>query len=152
MDPLFRKLNLKDHDPIVVLDAPASFEAQLDALRGVHVLRAFPSDDPVEFVIAFATRLRQVEALAAALADGVRGDAIVWVAWPKKTSRRFTCEFDRDTGFSALGTAGFEGVRAVAIDEDWSALRFRRTSFIARLTRDPSRALSDEGRKRTGGQ
>ena len=61
-------------------------------------------------------------------------------------------EFDRDTGFSALGTAGFEGVRAVAIDEDWSALRFRRTSFIARLTRDPSRALSDEGRKRTGGQ
>jgi len=29
-----------------------------------------------------------------------------------------------------LKALGFETVRAVAIDEDWSALRFRRVEFI----------------------
>ena len=29
-----------------------------------------------------------------------------------------------------LRSAGFDAVRAVAIDEDWSALRFRRMEFI----------------------
>jgi hypothetical protein len=29
-----------------------------------------------------------------------------------------------------LKAAGFDTVRAIAIDEDWSALRFRRTEFI----------------------
>jgi hypothetical protein len=34
-----------------------------------------------------------------------------------------------------LGAAGFEPVRMVAVDEDWSALRFRRVGFIKTLTR-----------------
>ena len=34
-----------------------------------------------------------------------------------------------------MGEAGFEPVRMVAIDEDWSALRFRRAEFIKNMTR-----------------
>ena len=34
-----------------------------------------------------------------------------------------------------LGDAGFEPVRMVAIDEDFSAVRFRRVEFIKTLTR-----------------
>jgi hypothetical protein len=56
----------------------------------------------------------------------------VWVAYPKKASRRYGCEFDRDTGWQALGDAGFEPVRQVAIDEDWSALRCRQSSTSGR--------------------
>lgn len=48
------------------------------------------------------------------------------------TSRRYTCEFNRDTGWAALHKAGFDTVRQVAIDEDWSALRFRRIEYIKR--------------------
>jgi hypothetical protein len=52
-----------------------------------------------------------------------------------------------------MGAAGFEPVRQVAIDGDWSAVRFRRVEFIERLTRDPSRAMTREGRRRaTGGR
>ena len=36
----------------------------------------------------------------------------------------------------------------VAIDEDWSALRFRRAEFIKAMKRDPSRAGSETGRAR----
>lgn len=37
---------------------------------------------------------------------------------------------NRDDGWDELKKAGFDTVRAVAIDEDWSALRFRRVEFI----------------------
>jgi hypothetical protein len=61
------------------------------------------------------------------------GDAILWMAYPKGTSKRYECEFNRDNGWDVLGRAGFEGVRQVAIDEDWSALRFRRVEFSKSL-------------------
>ncbi len=44
------------------------------------------------------------------------------------------------------------GVRQVAIDEDRSALRFRRVEYIKRVKRDASRAVSTEGQTRTNGQ
>jgi hypothetical protein len=36
----------------------------------------------------------------------------------------------RRTGWQALSDAGFRPVRQVAIDADWSALRFRRKEFV----------------------
>ncbi len=45
-----------------------------------------------------------------------------------------------------LGAAGFEPVRMVAIDEDWSALRFRRVEHIKKMTR--SFAMTDAGKEK----
>ena len=84
--------------------------------------------------------------MAARLDAVAPGDAIVWFAYPKGTSKRYTCAFNRDTGWKALGDAGFEPVRQVAIDEDWTALRFRRAEFIRSMTR--ARAISKQGKKR----
>src|SRR5262249_38320023 len=42
-----------------------------------------------------------------------------------------------------------EPVRMVAIDEDWSAVRFRRVDYIKSLTRPPEYALSARGRAKT---
>jgi hypothetical protein len=36
----------------------------------------------------------------------------------------------------------------VAIDEDWSALRFRRVEFIRTMTRDKKRAITEKGQKK----
>ena len=69
-------------------------------------------------------------------------------AYPKASSKRYQCEFNRDTGWAAVGVAGFESVRQVAIDEDWSALRFRRTEYVKKLTRDASRMSSEAGKSR----
>jgi hypothetical protein len=40
------------------------------------------------------------------------------------------------SGWTPLDDAGFEIVSRVAIDEDWSAKRFRRVDFIKNMTRD----------------
>jgi hypothetical protein len=50
--------------------------------------------------------------------------------YPKGTSKRYTCDFNRDSGWEVIRNAGFDSVRQIAIDEDWSALRFRRVEYI----------------------
>lgn len=147
---VFDKLNLKDQREVVVFEAPPSFEAEIGKLTGVTVRRRVEAQATVEFALVFATRLAEVEAAARLFAKAARGDAVVWVAYPKATSKRYTCEFNRDTGWTSLGSAGFEPVRQVAIDEDWSALRFRRVEFIKSMTRSPKHALSAEGRAKAG--
>ncbi|MFM7857171.1 MAG: hypothetical protein ACKO96_35940, partial [Flammeovirgaceae bacterium] len=55
-------------------------------------------------------------------------------------------EFNRDNGWSILGKLGFEPVRMVAIDEDWSALRFRKPKDIKKMTR--GFAMTLEGKRK----
>lgn len=151
MSALFAKMNLKDQTAITVLDAPASFEPALAELAGVTVARAVKKGTPVQFALAFATTQTGLDTSCAALTSVADGDAIVWIAYPKGTSKRYKCEFNRDSGWTVLGAAGFEPVRMVAIDEDWSALRFRRTAYIKTLKRPAAASISAEGRKRSRG-
>lgn len=151
MTPLFTKLNLKDHREIVVLNPPAGFDAELAALDGITVHRDASGAERIGFLLVFVTTLAEVQAAAADLLPRAVGDAVVWFAYPKGTSRRYRCEFNRDTGWAALGEAGFEAVRQVAVDQDWSALRFRRVEFIRTMTRSAARAGTEAGRARVSG-
>ena len=132
MSPVFAKLNLKDQPEVLVLDAPASFEPELATLGEVRVSRDLAAVAGVCFALVFVTRQAALDAVSAAVAAKAQGDALLWFAYPKKTSRRYACEFNRDTGWDMLRAHGFDTVRQVAIDEDWSALRFRRAEYIGR--------------------
>ena len=140
------KMNLKDQREIVVLNAPATFAPELKRLDDVKVVKSIGAARSIAFSLAFVTTQAEVDALAPALASKSDGDAIVWFAYPKGSSKRYTCEFNRDTGWRVMGEAGVEPVRMVAIDEDWSAVRFRRAAFIKTLNRGAEHALSAEGR------
>jgi hypothetical protein len=146
MATVFAKLNLKDHKKIVVLDSPSSFESELAALEGVEVIRELKKAKQVTFSLAFVTTPDEIEGLAPKLALKAEGDAIVWFAYPKGTSKRYKSQIDRDNGWNALGHEGFEPVRMVAIDEDWSAKRFRRTSFIKNMTRPKIYRLTERSK------
>jgi hypothetical protein len=149
MTPLFKKLNYKDHRPILVHGAPESFAPEMEAmLKETAVVTTWPSTaDKVPFAIGFALMQEQVDALAQNFADHTEGDAVLWVAYPKGSSKKYKCDFNRDTGWATLGEKGFEPVRQVAIDDDWSALRFRRVGFIKTMTR--SFAMTEEGKRST---
>ena len=148
MSAVFKKLNLKDQAEIVVLGAPASFEPEIAALEDVAVRRSVDEVARVQFALAFVTQQEQINQAAGQIAQKIDGDALVWFAYPKGSSKRYRCDFNRDTGWDALGAAGFEPVRQVAIDEDWSALRFRRVEYIKKLTRSQLGAISEAGRQR----
>lgn len=130
MPTTFEKLNLKSQTRILVLNAPDSFEKELKALRNVQVHRQLEKLKAFDFVLAFATQQAEVARLSKALAAKAEGDAVLWFAYPKGTSKKYQCDFNRDRGWDELRKLGFDTVRQVAIDEDWSALRFRRVQFI----------------------
>lgn len=148
MTPLFNKLNLGTARLIHVLDAPASFEAEIAELQGVEIRREVSGK--VAFAMAFVRTLAEVERAARQLTGHAVDDPILWMAYPKASSKRYRCEFTRDTGWAALGAAGYEPVRMVAIDEDWSALRFRKVEHIRTMQRNPDGAISSAGRKKAG--
>jgi hypothetical protein len=128
--PIFAKLNLGSLASVVVYNVPDSFEPELAALEGVKVLRDPKKPASPKFALAFVTTQKELDRLSRLLAAAAEDDALLWFAYPKKSSKRYSCEFNRDTGWDVLREAGFDTVRAVAIDDDWSALRFRRNEYI----------------------
>jgi len=150
MPSVFDKLNLKDQREILVVNAPASFKPELATLKGVTVHTNAKALAEIAFSLAFVTKQQEVDAITATIASKAKGDAVIWFAYPKGSSKKYKCDFNRDTGWAALGKAGFEPVRMIAIDEDWSAVRFRRAEYIKTMTRDPNWAMSAEGKKKAG--
>jgi hypothetical protein len=130
MTGLWAKLNLKDQGDIVVLNAPGSFAAALKALVRVRVHRSISRVKAPAFVLAFVATKVELDKIAAMVVSKTSGDALLWFAYPKATSTKYKCDFNRDSGWDILKQCGFDTVRQVAIDEDWSALRFRRIEFI----------------------
>ncbi|MCX7858822.1 MAG: hypothetical protein N2385_01925 [Chloroflexus sp.] len=147
MSTIFKKLNLKDQKEVLILNAPASFEPELALLKDVAIRRSIDGIQHIAFSLAFVTKQAEVDNLARSIAQQAQGDAIVWFAYPKASSKKYTCEFNRDTGWAVLGELGFEGVRQIAIDEDWSALRFRRVEFIKTMTRAKQRRLTEQSKE-----
>jgi len=122
MDPLLKKLNYKNHDHVVVLNAPADFAGALKEFERTATVHASATKvKGCGFAMAFATKQSELDAAAQALNKVLEGDAILWMCYPKGSSKRYTCDFNRDTGWQVLGDLGFEPVRQVAIDADWSA-------------------------------
>jgi hypothetical protein len=130
MRPVFAKLNLKNHK------------------GGVEIIRDLKKAKELGFSLAFVTTQKQIDALAPAIARKAGGDAIVWFAYPKGTSKKYTSQIDSNNGWNMLGREGFEPVRMVAIDEDWSAKRFRRAGFIKNMTRPKEYRPTRRGKAR----
>ena len=149
MAGVFGKLQLKDQEEIVVLNAPASFEPELKSLQGVTVLRSLKEVKEIQFSIAFVMTQPELEAAVKGVASKAKGDAMVWFAYPKQSSKRYTSTINRDSGWDSLGKTGFESVRMVAIDEDWSAVRFRKAEYIKTMKRDAEWAMSKVGKAKT---
>ena len=91
---------------MVVLNAPASFEAELARLPVMTINHSLASVAETEFLLAFVTKQSEVDALAAKVAKRAKGDAVVWFAYPKGTSKKYKCDFNRDTGWDALKAEG----------------------------------------------
>ncbi|MFN7912909.1 MAG: hypothetical protein ACK5QC_13900 [Bacteroidota bacterium] len=149
MNPLLKKLNFKAHKEIVVLNAPISFKKELESFSELTSVKIEAKNlKEINFVLIFVTTKEQIEASMKLVYPKLSGDAVLWYSYPKATSKNYTCNFNRDTGWETLGKHNFEPVRQVAIDEDWSALRFRKTEYIKTMTRNESIAISKAGKER----
>jgi len=147
MNAIFKKLNYKDQDKVYIVNAPKSFEKETDEMQTITALKtSIGAAKEVDFFLAFVTKQKEVDDLTKKVAPLIKGDGLLWFAYPKGSSKKYKCEFNRDNGWNELGNHGFEPVRMVAIDEDWSALRFRKAEDIKTMKR--ASAISETGKKK----
>jgi hypothetical protein len=150
MTPLFKKLNFKDHSHIVAINSPQTFKQELQKMESTtHILTDTVQIKEIEFILCFVTTQSEIDMFISENNHKFIGDTIIWLCYPKASSKRYACEFNRDTGFHVLGNYNLEPVRQVSIDEDWSALRFRKVEYIKTIIRRESYALTNEAKKRT---
>lgn len=110
---LAKKLNLKDTSSLRILHKPTS--VQLDDVS---------SDAKAEGVIVFVTKSKDLSKAKPAF-EAAREDKIAWIAYPK--AGQLGTDLNRDILWTEVGKLDpkIKPVRQVALDDVWSALRFR---------------------------
>lgn len=132
-----------------MVNEPTTFKEELVSMSSFsNIKKTLPENDELtEFALLFCTSKDEVDALFGAVCQALVNDATLWFCYPKGTSKKYKSSISRDKGWETLGSYGFEPVRLISIDEDWSALRFRKVENIKTLTR--GFAISEEGKRRT---
>ena len=87
-----------------------------------------------DLIVGFVTSVADVALRAAEVVPHYRRGGRLWFAYPKKTGRIQT-DITRDNGWEVLAARELLPVTQIAIDETWSALRFRYRDEIATMTR-----------------
>jgi hypothetical protein len=131
MQDLLKKLNYKGQKRIAVVNGEENFAGGFaKVLKDVIIDSKIDQRCPYEFMILFVRSIAEVDQLAPIAFHNLTVDGILWFCYPKKTSKKYTSNLERDHGWKALNDAGFHGIKMVAIDDDWSAMRFRNIKFI----------------------
>ncbi|WP_308017550.1 DUF3052 domain-containing protein [Alkalihalobacillus deserti] len=145
--PVMKKLQSKlEINPILVLHAPKEYKEAM-ACFDVEVHTELQENE-YGFIHVFGTTNDDLKTRATQVVDLLKEDGLLWLSYPKKTSKKYKgSDCNRDTVATLLGEHGFEPVRQVAVDEDWSALRFRHVSLIKTMNR--TFAVTKEGKERT---
>jgi hypothetical protein len=81
-------------------------------------------------MIIFVRKEAEVKEIVPGALHNLAVDGILWFCYPKKTSKKYSSDIDRDHGWKELNDLDFFGIRLVAIDDDWSAIRFRNKKYI----------------------
>ncbi len=152
MTPLFKKMNFKAHKHVLLINAPETFADEKAAMEAhTEFVQDLKEVEALTFALVFCQKAENVLKQVPAILEHLAEDGIFWLAYPKGTSKHYKCDFNRDSTnvWAIFGAVGYEGVRQIAIDADWSALRFRKTAYIKNMTRSLKMVLSEEGKAKT---
>ena len=118
-----QKLQLKPGQRIAAINAPADYSSLVGGLPdGARLIDDATTADVVHLFV------RDTSDLAThwpAVAADIRPEALLWLSYPKR-GPGVTTDITRDTGWAPVRESGWDPVSQVAIDETWSALRWRR--------------------------
>lgn len=127
---LVQKLYIKPGMRGAVIGAPAGFREQLGELpEGAQLDTAL--DGFYQFLLLFVDNRAAVESWWPKLLEAAQPGVMLWIAYPKMSGGKKT-DINRDAGWEPVQQSGWDGVAQVAIDDTWSALRFRPVEEIRR--------------------
>lgn len=121
---LVEKLGIERGATVAFLGAPRGYAKLLGELpEGVRVSRS--AREGLDLAQLFATEKIAFEREFKELIPKVKQDGMVWVSWPKRSSKIPTDLSDEVVRKVGLAN-GMVDVKVCAIDESWSGLKFVR--------------------------
>jgi hypothetical protein len=112
-------------DKLLIKDDARIWTSSDDHLARVGVLpagvRRATAPDDATVALLFAEDAASLRLLLADHGDAITRPGVVWVAYPKGNRT----DINRDSVWPIVGEHGLRPIGQVAIDDTWSALRFR---------------------------
>ncbi len=118
--PLAKKLGIKPGINIV-MRAPAGYEELLDLDTDIVLTKRL--EPKANFIQVFFSSKRRLDNDFEVLAKNLASDGMLWISWPKKTSKMET-DLDENLVRKIGLDHGLVDVKIAAIDDDWSGLKF----------------------------
>ncbi|TDT51905.1 DUF3052 domain-containing protein [Fonticella tunisiensis] len=143
MNPILKKLGLKEQNPILILNAPEEYNEVIDCIEAeVHTeIRG-----TYDFIQVFAKDMEEAHILAEKAVKALGEDGHLWFCYPKGTSKKYKSDIKRNTTWDIFAPFEFEAVSQVSINDDWSAMCFRHVDKIKTMKRKT--ASTEKGKER----
>jgi hypothetical protein len=117
--PVAERLQVKGERRLAVVGASAAVDSKI----GVKKQRCDISEADV--ILLFAADRGQLDSLLPRMLGKSPKDAIIWIAYPKLTSK-LAGDLNRNVIHALAAKSGLDTVSQIAIDDDWSAMRVKR--------------------------
>lgn len=132
---LTQKLGIKAGHKCLILNAPVAYLEALGELPPNTTIATEPDGSDFDLVQVFVHNKTEVDSLAPIAIDALKQDGLLWMTYPKKSSKIKT-DITRDIGWETVKAKGLDTVAAISLDDTWSGLRFRPTEKIKRHSND----------------
>jgi Bacteriocin-protection, YdeI or OmpD-Associated len=142
LETLPEKLQLKEEKNLLIQGLPSSLEKQFIKLSFSKSVTPLLRNRKIDFALLFAISKKQLKEILEDVLPALHLEAKLWIAYPKVTSK-IASDLSRDVNWEFIGGYGFSCVRAIALDNVWSAMRFKKPSdekeeSIAFSTKNPA--------------
>lgn len=118
---LLHKLQVKSGARLWLINVPRAIAEELSAGAEVEIVH---ESDAYDGVLAFFEQADAVPLLMPRILKEMPADGLLWVAYRKGPAAK-AAGLNRDVGWESLDAEGWRPVRQIALDDEWSALRFR---------------------------
>ncbi len=117
------KLLIKEGYRVAIVNPPPGYLDLMGKLPA-KVTKVDIAAGNIDFIQAFVTSRKELEASLAGLKGALKREGLLWITYPKGTSKTKT-DINRDSINAYAQTVGLQGVAMVSVDDTWSALRLR---------------------------
>ena len=107
------KLQIKPGQKVAVVNLPSNVNLDVDLASG----------EGADAVLVFARNQAELKEHMSPAIEAARVDRVSWIAYPK--AGKLDTDLNRDVLWKLLDGNGIRPVRQIAIDDTWSAMRFR---------------------------
>ncbi len=122
ISPLAKKLKLRPGARAAVIGAAPDYLSRLDPPEGSTVAEVL--DGPLDWIQVFVRTSTELAAVVPAIQAAIKPDGLVWISYPKGSSRQQT-DLTRDKGWEPLEGGDLMWLSLVSVDDTWSAFGLR---------------------------